>query len=363
MQCSGIWRWAGSVLLSAGQWVSERHAWQPGLGRHCEYPAHLRRTEETNISASQQKAAGGTIPNTPLPKNLSGSTPIIFQLIASQELFEVAFFSALAHNITGNLPGFTFASATDRTAILEALTAIIAQEELHAIAANAILATAGQPTVAPCSYVFSSTTFDEAIRYASTVTDLVLGTLQDAVAGLAANGDGALLPLLTSVSEQEGEQDSYFRARLGLVPSQAPFLTRAKAQFAWSALNQLFVVNGSCPSTNPVIPLPIYGPLGVTVDDAHTTATFSLTNTAAASVTADKFSVVYINQQNAPVVVQPANVKATGSAITFTAPFPYDANSLWGLTVAAVTSKATSFADVDAATAATLFGPGLIEIK
>jgi len=154
----------------------------------------------------QEVQAHGTLPNGALPTSLAGSSPTILSLIAANELFEVAFFSALIHNITHNMPGFEVGTAAERETALTALNAVVAQEELHAIGANAILANAGKTPIQPCRYVFPSTTYDEAIRFASTLTDLVLGTLQDAAAGFVANGDDALIPLLSSITAQEGEQ-------------------------------------------------------------------------------------------------------------------------------------------------------------
>lgn len=134
---------------------------------------------------------------------------MILSLIAANELFEVAFFTALVHNITNNLPGFEVGTAAQRTTALDNLNAVAAQEKLHAIGANAILAGAGFPAIEPCKYVFPSATYQQAIRFASTLTDLVLGTLQDAAAGFVENGDDALIPLLTSIIAQEGEQVRY----------------------------------------------------------------------------------------------------------------------------------------------------------
>jgi hypothetical protein len=73
--------------------------------------------------------------------------------------------------------------------------------------------------------------------------------------------------------------------------------------------------------------------------------------------------VVFINQQNVPVV-QPITVSpSNNNLVTFSAPFPYSKNEMNGLTIAAVVQGSGPFADVDAVAAATLFGPGLIEIN
>lgn len=51
------------------------------------------------------------------------------------------------------------------------------QEELHAIGANAILASAKQQTISPCRYQFPVSDFESAIALANTFTDIVLGVL------------------------------------------------------------------------------------------------------------------------------------------------------------------------------------------
>lgn len=48
------------------------------------------------------------------------------QLIAFNELFEIAFFSELLSNVTNNVPGFEIPNADDRDFALRSLTAILA---------------------------------------------------------------------------------------------------------------------------------------------------------------------------------------------------------------------------------------------
>ena len=107
-------------------------------------------------------------------------------------------------NITNNVPGYEIGSDAARAIVLEALIAVQAQEELHAIGVNAILSTAGRTPVQPCEYVFPVTDFDSAIAGASTFTDtVVLGGLQDALLTFATDGDTEVVPLLASVLGQE----------------------------------------------------------------------------------------------------------------------------------------------------------------
>ena len=126
------------------------------------------------------------------------------ELIAFNEIFEVAFFSSLINNITSNYDGYGIGSSVLKDYVLKALDAVLAQEELHHLGANGILANGGQDKIQPCEYVFPTASFDDAIALARTFTDLVLGTLQDAQAGLIGDGDGEFIPLLGAVQGQEG---------------------------------------------------------------------------------------------------------------------------------------------------------------
>ena len=58
------------------------------------------------------------------------------------------------------------------------------------------------------------------------------------------------------------------------------------------------------------------------------------------------------------------DVSVGASAVTFKAWFPFNGTTFGnGLTIAALTSGATSFASADAVAAATIAGPGLIEVN
>jgi hypothetical protein len=74
-------------------------------------------------------------------------------------------------------------------------------------------------------------------------------------------------------------------------------------------------------------------------------------------------SLVYINQQNNPVVQKLVGAKAVNGTVTFTSPFPYAAGAFGnGLTLAAVALATGDLTSADGVAAATLFGPGIIEI-
>lgn len=279
------------------------------------------------------------------------------------------------------MPGFEVGTAEEKAFALEALRAIQAQEELHAIGANAILATAGATPIEPCEYVFPSTSFATAIDFARTFTDVVLGTLQDVEYGLAVNGDPGYIPLIASIIGQEGEQVSastnhpmssvrlttrlqvgWFRTLLDLIPSELPFLTASAGPFAYSAINQIVIVPGSCPNAN-IIDVPIFPTLAVEtspIKPVDQDIEFSFTSDGSWS---SGFSLVYINQQNLPIVEKPKNIKVAGDVVTFEASFPYTEFIMNGLTIAAVTSTAGPFANADEVAAVTLYGPGIIEIN
>jgi hypothetical protein len=201
--------------------------------------------------------AHGTLPNGAPPPMISQNGITNLQLVEFNENFEVAFFGSLVHNITINAPGFQIQDTKERDFILEALTAVLAQEELHALNAEGALKHFGQQPILPCKYMFPTTTFDDAIALASTFTDVVLGTLQDVIEIFANNNDNALTRGVAAVIGQEGEQEGFYRLLRNkkLIPSSQPFLTTSTRDFAFSAL-QGFVVPGSCPNCKFLIPSP-----------------------------------------------------------------------------------------------------------
>lgn len=308
-------------------------------------------------------AAHGTLPNAPPPASVTPDTLTSLELIAFNELFEVAFFTDLIYNITHNVPGYSIGGNGVQQFVVNALTAVQAQEELHALNANGALAHFGAAPVQPCQYKFPVSTFADAIGLASTFTDVVLGTLQDVQSKLAADGDAGLIRGIGSVIGQEGEQNGYYRTLLDKIPSALPFLTTSTREFAFSALNQNFVVPGSCPNIGE-ISLPIFAPLTVVTSNIQAkTQNLQFRFSSNNSTTYSGLSLVYINQQNLPVVEPLQNPTQSGSSISFSAAFPYDQFEMNGLTIAAVVRGSGPFASADAVAAATVAGPGLIEIN
>lgn len=74
-----------------------------------------------------EKEAQGTLPNTPLPKNIKSAGVTTLQLLALNELFEVAYFTDLLTNITNNVPGYDAASMAplDRQYVIDSITAVV----------------------------------------------------------------------------------------------------------------------------------------------------------------------------------------------------------------------------------------------
>jgi len=336
----------------------------------------------SQLTAIEQQAHG-TLPNGPPPPSITADTATSLELIAFNELFEVAFFTELLSNVTNNVTGFQFADSNDRTTVITALTAIQAQEELHALNANGALAHFGLEPIQPCEYNIPVSDFATAIGLASTFTDVVLGTLQDVASLLATDGDDGLIRGVVSVVGQEGEQNGFYRELLGKIPSALPFLTTSTREFAFSALNQNFIVPGSCPNIGEIA-LPIFRTLTVDTQNIQPTTqtlefsvtienTIENTNSTWGNWERDcpernpdyfsSLSVVYINQQNLPVVETITNVAIEGNTVTFDAEFPFDQFLMNGLTIAAVTKTAGPFASADAVAKDTIFGPGLIEIN
>lgn len=315
--------------------------------------------------APLEKQGHGTLPNGPLPSKMSDAAATSLGLIAFNEYFEVAYFTSLIYNITNNVTGYDISDTALRETVLGTLTAVQAQEELHALGANIILENAGRDPLQPCEYVFPVNNIDDAISIASKFVDVVIGTLEDILYTLCINGDSFYIPLVSSAIGQEGEQNGFYRNLLNKIPTQLPFLTRVPAAFAFSALNQAFVVPGSCPvSSLSLIPLPVFAALNVETQNIlaktqQLTFSFRTTNT---SIDTTQLSLVYINQQNLPVTEPLQNVVIADGEVTFSADFPFDKYLMNGLTVAAVVMGTGNFSTADDVAEASLFGPGLIDI-
>ncbi|KAJ5587597.1 uncharacterized protein N7459_003362 [Penicillium hispanicum] len=315
-------------------------------------PSELKKIEEN---------AHGTLPNGPPPPVISDLGIVNLQLIAFNELFEVAFFNELLVNITKNVEGYRFSNDSDRDLILRSFRAILAQEELHALRANDALVHFNVNPIEPCQYTFPVQDFDSAIVLASTFTDLVLGTLQDVVERFALGRDVDLTREISSVIGQEGEQQGWFRIMQGKIPSELPFLTTSDLNFAFTAIQE-FVVPGSCPNINE-IPLRTFEKLTLTTTPGPKTQNLTFVFEDARNETDHPLWITYINQLNLPIVEPLHPVSHKDNQTVAQALFPYEENLMNGLTIAVVTKSDGPFADVTSVAKWTLAGPALIIVN
>lgn len=197
-----------------------------------------------------------------------------------------------------------------------------------------------------------------------------------------------------SVIGQEGEQNGFYRrfgkANKSKLAAALPFLTAGTRNFAFSALNQNFIVPGSCPNIKDITDdksVEIFAPLTVITDGGNLAAkeqtvqfTFPIADISTIDDIASGWkdnnyaglSLVYINQQNAPVVEKLMNVQPMIDAnhvvsLQFEANFPFDGVKFGnGLTLAALTPSSGGSVDlttVVGVSKAAIAGPGLIEIN
>ncbi|KAF2683810.1 late sexual development protein [Lentithecium fluviatile CBS 122367] len=306
-----------------------------------------------------QKRAGGTLPNGPPPTALSEAARTSLKVIALQENMEVYYFSELIHNVTNKVPGYDLGS--EQEVVLDTLNAILAQEELHALNANGALKKFGEEPIEPCQYAFPVTDFQSAMNLANKFTSLVLGTLQDVSQTLAQNGDFGLVRGISSVTGQEGGQNTFFGGALGKRASSQPFLTTSDIRLAFAAVQGL-IIPGSCPNIQ-TIPLETLKPLNVLTPDVKPETQNIKMSFAKADVGTDdlaSLSVVWISGQNQPIVLSLRNPVVEGELVKFDAHFPYDVFVMDGLSIALVVRGKGPFATAADATTATMYGPALV---
>lgn len=353
-----------------------------------------------------QQAAGGTLSNATPPASVSSDGITSLQLVAFNELFEVAFFTSLLQNITSNTTGYEVYDASARSTLIEALAAVQAQEQLHAINANnALQKIANVSAISPCEYTFPVTKLDDAIALAQTFTDVVLGTLQDVATIFGANG-GENVKFIRGVAAtigQEGEQNGFYRTLLKKRPSAQPFLTASARDLAFSALVQTFIVPGTCPDIEKnTINLQTFDTLTLLTQDiqpvdqklefsfdladvltnssankssssdsawlkniasSSTSGTVSTNSFVASSSSASSpgLSLVLVNGQNKPIATALDVVSIDGTIVKLQAPFNFQSQLLFGLTIAVV-AEGSNFATISDLVDNTVFGPALIEM-
>jgi hypothetical protein len=202
-----------------------------------------------------------------------------------------------------------------------------------------------------------------------------MGTLQDVSQGAATAGDAGIVRGVASIIGQEGEQNGFYRTLLGAVPSEKPFLTTNVGPFAYSFVNNNFVVPNSCPFDVTAFGIPIFTQLNVegasvalALKPEDQVLTFSADLSTVQS--AAKFStgngdglfITYFSGQLLPISVPVQNFKWNGGKVTLSAAFPFEENIMFGLSVAALTAG-NNFTSPDAVPAATLAAPALINVN
>lgn len=69
-----------------------------------------------------EKTASGTLPNGPPPATLSAQGVLNLQVIAVNEIFEIAYFNELLSNITKNVEGYQIEDKSARELMIDTLT-------------------------------------------------------------------------------------------------------------------------------------------------------------------------------------------------------------------------------------------------
>ncbi|KAK4223796.1 hypothetical protein QBC38DRAFT_486934 [Podospora fimiseda] len=328
-----------------------------------------------NPSAEQLRAisdhADGTLSNAPPPPKLNPSSFPVYQLLAFNEHFEVAFFSSLIQNITLELPGYQVSSPAKKSEILEILDTVLAQEQLHAINAQNTLKKWDAFVPSPCQYRFPTSDLKSAIRFAERFTTLVLGTLQDAAHTLALNGDAGPVRGVASSLGQEGQQSGFYRILLSKKPSEKPFLTTNVAPFAFSWLQQ-WVVPGSCPFSLGQIHLTTFPALEVVGGGQEVApknqrlsfkADLSLVNGVGEweGKQEPKLWITYFSGQLVPISVPVGGAYWDGRKVTLEAEFPFEENLMVGLNVVALTTRG-DFKSAPEVPGSTVAAPALVQV-
>lgn len=188
----------------------------------------------------------------------------------------------------------------------------------------------------------------------------MLGTLQDVVQVFAEGGNAGVARGVAATIGQEGEQEGWFRLLQGKIPNELPFLSTSVRDLAFTAV-QGFTVPGSCTGLDK-IQLKTFQPLGLVKPPGAQSGPIQFTFKQDCKLNSD-LSVVYINQQNLPIVEKLKVIGVKDEVVTVEANFPYTENLMNGLTLAVLTTSAGPFANARAAVAATVFGPAIIIIN
>ena len=123
----------------------------------------------------------------------------------------------------------------------------------------------------------------------------------------------------------------------------------------------MFIVPGSCPQPLSSIALTTFKPLTVVTKPQPRNLTLEFS--VAGQVDCEQNSIVYLSGQNLPVTVRISSPTYVGGVAHFTAKFPFESGFADGLTIAALVKGTGMFMTNDAVAAATVYGPGLIEVN
>jgi hypothetical protein len=301
--------------------------------------------------------AHGSLPNGPSPP-VSIEDLTSFQVIQLAETFEVYYFTQLLLNITNHVDGFEPATPALRQQMVNTFTAIQGQEQWHALTAQLALAQLKQDPIAPCVFRSPVTNLAGAIKTASSFTALVFGALEDTIIRLGRSGNFGAMALLVAGVGEEGEQNGAFRTFLGgVAAADSPYLLQAPPAFYYSMLHQTFIVPGSCPNAN-LINLPIFEPLNLLTHNIQ--AKDQMLDFSIGTSSTHGLSIVYLNQQNLPIVQAINGSHFADGMSTFSVSLPFTMHGLFGLTVVAVTNSSGPFSNASEVADYTLFGPALI---
>jgi hypothetical protein len=252
------------------------------------------------------------------------------------------------------------------------LNATLATEKLHETKVNGAL---GDSKIVPCKYNFPVSTFDEAVAFAATFTDVSLGVLPAIQLRLSENGDAGLIPGIGGVIGNEAEQEGLYHIMEGKLSANLPFLTAGTPIWLLSILlDNVIDGQSSCDAGNLTFTgFPILPPLSVSNSNPGPkaqTLQFSVALngnniTSYGPNYSSALSLTYVNQQNAPITVAISGTSVSNDVLSFSANFPFDAPAFGnGLSYGGLTTGGlnANFANADAVANATVAGPVLIEV-
>ena len=294
--------------------------------------------------------AGGGPPNGKLPPNISNTAIADFQAVNFLENFESGFFEQAIEWIGG------WNKDRKYDELLDVVTKIHAQEQIHVATAEGILNNYHRQTFKPCTYKFPDVhDVDDFVDLASTITVTGIGAVINLIAGLAVT-DPELVQGPASILGNEARQDAFWRVNtLGLkFPEPAAFDTRISALYALSLASQ-FVSDceGNEPKFVPLPPLTAQVHKSRTVTGTNYPISFTFDPKQVKNSTSDVF-IGWVNQAN---VVQYTPAKVSNGKVDSTFP-----SGLNGVAFAALTNQ-NKFPDVGNLTLATLAGPAPVRVS